>query len=139
MPGAPAVNHTIPAGFFNPNGDTVRYHVYDALTFTTGQLPTDCLNSLGPGGATASNTPTNYAGQAGQVDCGEGTPCPPDIAPAGGNGEVNVDDLLAIINAWGPCGDPNNCPADIAPKGGNDQVNVDDLLAVINGWGLCAP
>src|SRR5262245_58150211 len=31
------------------------------------------------------------------------TPCPPDIAPAGGNGLVDVDDLLAIIGAWGPC------------------------------------
>jgi len=56
------------------------------------------------------------------------------------NGVVNVDDLLAVINAWGPCGNPNNCPADIAPAGppvGNDIVNVDDLLAVINAWGTC--
>ena len=29
--------------------------------------------------------------------------CPADIAPAGGNGTVNVDDLLAVINAWGAC------------------------------------
>jgi len=53
------------------------------------------------------------------------------------NNVVNVDDLLAVINAWGPCANPNNCPADIAPAGGNDIVNVDDLLAVINGWGNC--
>jgi len=63
--------------------------------------------------------------------------CPADIAPAGGNQVVNVDDLLAVINAWGPCADPNLCPADIAPQGGNDVVNVDDLLAVINAWGPC--
>jgi len=74
------------------------------------------------------------------VSCAIPPACPADIAPAGGNGSVNVDDLLAVINAWGACGDPNNCPADIAPIGppqGNDVVNVDDLLAVINGWGFC--
>ena len=50
-----------------------------------------------------------------------------------GDGIVNVDDLLAVINAWGLC--PNceliACPADL-----NDDcfVNVDDLLMVINNW-----
>jgi len=67
--------------------------------------------------------------------------CLPDIMPLpSGNLLVNVDDLLAIINAWGVCPNPANCPADIAPTGppvGNDVVNVDDLLAVINGWGMC--
>lgn len=64
--------------------------------------------------------------------------CPADIDHSGG---VGVDDLLAVINSWGPCPppNPNNCPADIAPagSGGNDTVNVDDLLAVINAWGPC--
>lgn len=67
-------------------------------------------------------------------------PCFADIAPSGvpsGDGVVNVDDLLAVINAWGPCADPKNCPPDIAPPGGNGTVNVDDLLAVINAWGPC--
>jgi len=67
--------------------------------------------------------------------------CLPDIAPLSNpNGEVNVDDLLAVITAWGVCPNPANCPADIAPAGppvGNDVVNVHDLLAVINGWGMC--
>jgi len=63
--------------------------------------------------------------------------CTGDIAPAGGNNVVNVDDLLAVINAWGDCPDPNNCPADFVPAGGNDVVNVDDLLGVINAWGPC--
>jgi len=57
--------------------------------------------------------------------------CPADVNHSGA---VNVDDLLAVINSWGPCA---GCPADIAPAGGNGQVNVDDLLAVINGWGAC--
>ena len=29
--------------------------------------------------------------------------CPADIAPPGGDGVVNVDDLLAVISNWGPC------------------------------------
>lgn len=34
-------------------------------------------------------------------------PCPADIAPyPGGDGVVNVDDLLAVINAWGDCQPP---------------------------------
>ena len=65
------------------------------------------------------------------------TTCPGDVAPAGGNDIVNVDDLLAVINAWGPCDDPYICPGDIAPAGGDGAVNVDDLLAVINAWGAC--
>jgi hypothetical protein len=46
---------------------------------------------------------------------------------------VNIDDLLAVINAWGAC--PPPCSADIVPPGGNGVVDIDDLLAVINNWG----
>lgn len=67
---------------------------------------------------------------------GIGSTCVGDIID---NGEVDVDDLLAVINAWGPCPNPNKCPADIAPPGGcgNGVVNVDDLLTIINAWGPC--
>jgi hypothetical protein len=47
-----------------------------------------------------------------------------------GDGEVNIDDLLGVINAWGIC--PPPCPADVD---GNGMVNIDDLLFVINHWG----
>jgi hypothetical protein len=62
--------------------------------------------------------------------------CPADID---GGGTINVDDLLAVIAAWGPCQPPpTSCPADIAPdRSGDGQVNVDDLLAVIGEWGAC--
>jgi hypothetical protein len=50
-----------------------------------------------------------------------------------GDGLVNVDDLIAVIIAWGPCPPaPAACPADITLDG---QVNVDDLIAVIMSWG----
>ena len=44
------------------------------------------------------------------------------------SGAVDVDDLLGVINAWGPC---LPCPADVT---GNGVVDVDDLLVVINTW-----
>jgi hypothetical protein len=49
---------------------------------------------------------------------------------ATGDGVVNVNDLLAVINAWGLCSPP--CPADLD---GNGVVDIDDLLTVINNWG----
>lgn len=63
-------------------------------------------------------------------------PCPADV---NGDATVNVDDLLAVIGAWGSCPRPcpPSCAADIAPEGGNCTVNVDDLLAVIGAWGPC--
>jgi hypothetical protein len=64
------------------------------------------------------------------------------IAPAipgdaNGDGSVNVDDLIAVILAWGPCPPgPAPCPADIEPfPGGDGDVDVDDLIAVILNWG----
>jgi hypothetical protein len=71
--------------------------------------------------------------------CAGGNPCgptcPADIAPSGGNGSVDVDDLLSVINSWGPCA---GCDADVAPEpDGNNSVDVDDLLMIINSWGPC--
>jgi len=64
--------------------------------------------------------------------------CPEDCAPAGGNGMVNLDDLLAVIHSLGQSGGA----CDIAPlfgngRYGNGDVNIDDLLAVINAFGPC--
>lgn len=56
------------------------------------------------------------------------------VADVTGNGLVDVDDLLIIINAWGPCANPKRCPADVAVNG---AVDVDDLLTIINAWGVC--
>jgi hypothetical protein len=50
------------------------------------------------------------------------------------NGVVDIDDLVAVINGWGPCAEPCPpfCEADVTE---DCTVNIDDLLAVINGWG----
>jgi hypothetical protein len=59
--------------------------------------------------------------------------CPADVAPAGGNAVVNIDDLLVVINAWGP----HPGAGDVSPACGDGLVNIDDLLAIINAWGPC--
>ena len=67
------------------------------------------------------------------LDC-----CPADIAPIPqGDGLVNVSDLLAVLNNWGPCPPLTLCTMDISPNGGNGQINSSDLLFVINHWGPC--
>jgi len=60
-----------------------------------------------------------------------GTCCEGDL---NGSGGVDVDDLLAVISAWGPCVDPDDCPADMD---GDGTVSVDDVLAVISAFGPC--
>jgi len=64
--------------------------------------------------------------------------CPTDVyGDLNGDGIVDVQDLLAVIGAWGACGGtcPPACLGDIAPIGGDCSVNVQDLLAVIANWG----
>jgi hypothetical protein len=56
----------------------------------------------------------------------------PPVSPIGdvtSDGLVNVDDLIAVILAWGPC--PTPCPADV---NGDGAVDVDDLILVILNW-----
>lgn len=69
--------------------------------------------------------------------------CPADCAPDNGNGTfgnaiVNIDDLLATINEFGPAGGPcDSAPCNADGSIGNGQVNIDDLLNVINSFGPC--
>lgn len=48
-----------------------------------------------------------------------------------GDGEVDVLDLLALLDGWGPC---PSCPEDLT---GDGLVNVFDLLALLDSWGAC--
>ena len=70
------------------------------------------------------------------VDCGayEFVP-PPLVGDINGDGLVNVNDLLAVINAWGICPVPGICSADIAPPNGDGVVNGYDLIALLFNWG----
>jgi hypothetical protein len=75
LPGAPAPDFTIPAGFFDPAGDELRYRfVLDVMTLAPGQVPTDGLHALQRSdGSTPVNSPENFAGATATID---GTPAP---------------------------------------------------------------
>jgi hypothetical protein len=48
------------------------------------------------------------------------------------DGDVDANDLLAVLADWGTCPDlPVDCPAD---SDGDGVVGVDDLLAVVGAW-----
>jgi hypothetical protein len=85
------------------------------VRFTTSDEPNDSVTEAGI---------DNFAVE--KFVCSE--TCPADL---NGSSSVDVDDLLAVINAWGTTGGP----ADI---NGSGTVDVDDLLAVINAWGSCS-
>jgi CxxC motif-containing protein (DUF1111 family) len=58
--------------------------------------------------------------------------CGPDV---NGSHGTDIDDLLAVINQWGPCNPvPSPCAADIDA---NRKVDITDLLVVIGSWGPC--
>jgi hypothetical protein len=115
-------------------------------------------NTIDGGGGTSAGGAIELQGTIGQPDAGaqvmtgggfsltggfwptagpQISTCPADIAPTpSGDGLVNIDDLLAVINGWGSCATPcpPHCVADVTQ---NCEVNIDDLLVVINAWGAC--
>jgi uncharacterized membrane protein len=52
------------------------------------------------------------------------------IGDANCDNVVNVDDLLAVINAWGPC---YGCAEDFTE---DSKIDTDDLLLTLNNWTL---
>ncbi|MCA9296050.1 MAG: hypothetical protein KC983_06020, partial [Phycisphaerales bacterium] len=66
-------------------------------------------------------------------ECEEPLPCPADCQPMGGNGTVNIDDIIAVINTFGT----TDLTCDVSPAGGNGVINIDDLVVVINSFGEC--
>ncbi|MEM7228394.1 MAG: hypothetical protein AAF432_06220, partial [Planctomycetota bacterium] len=55
----------------------------------------------------------------------------PMAGDVNGSGAVTVDDILAVINAFGAVCVPTPCPEDVNDSG---VVNIDDILAVINAF-----
>jgi len=72
------------------------------------------------------------------VNAVSAAPCPWDCAPPGGNGVINIDDVLQVINEFGMAnGACDNAPDNGDGTFGNGIVNIDDLLGVINNFGEC--
>lgn len=69
LTGAVTPDYVIPDSFFSIDGDTINYvGGLDTLTFGAGVLPTDGVLSLGLGGTTGTNSPTNFAEEFGSID-----------------------------------------------------------------------
>jgi hypothetical protein len=64
-------------------------------------------------------------------DCAA-TACPQDCA-GGGDGNVDVTDLLQVLAEWGTP-PPHEC--DVDPDGGDGVIDVADLLDVLAAWGV---
>jgi hypothetical protein len=64
------------------------------------------------------------------------TECPADVSPLGGNGVVDIDDLLLVIAAWGTSNPQFDIVSPGSP-GATPVIDMDDLLAVIAAWGMC--
>jgi len=109
----------------NPNANALRWGTTYNFRFDANYPPRPVMATVN---LYRSGTPASIV----IPTCGPAKP-----GDVNGNGVTNVDDLLAVINGWGPCpAPPAACPADLAPlPAGNGVVNVDDLLMVINNWG----
>lgn len=102
--------------------------------------------SQGPGGAIAllgwavidsnifcENEPDDIDSQSDYDNNAFLATCPATCAAdLTGSSVVNVDDLLVVLNNWGPC--PPHCPADIT---GDGEVGLGDLVMILNMWGPC--
>jgi len=72
-------------------------------------------------------------------DCDEsGLPdeceCPADVTE---DGQVTVDDIIALLTIWGVCDDPCPpycCEGDLSK---DCTVNIDDVFAILGQWGVC--
>jgi len=68
LSGAPTPDFEIPAGFFDPTGDTLVYrNGLDGFAIPPGVMPTDGVHSLERDLTTPVNSPTNFAGNTGSV------------------------------------------------------------------------
>jgi len=74
-------------------------------------------------GRTADGSLTSWV-----LEIPQGEPCPADLD---GSGDVDFDDLLALLSAWGDC---VGCPEDLD---GSGAVAFDDLLALLAAFGPC--
>lgn len=69
LSGGVAPDFTIPPNFLFTAGGAISLVGADTLNYGAGALPLDGVNSLGPGGATQTNSPRNFAGQTGSIIC----------------------------------------------------------------------
>lgn len=126
LPDAPTPDYIIEDNFLPTClGDTVSWHIYDAYTWESGDLPTDGVNSLNRDTGVAANSPTNYAGDSGSVVVPQ---VPGDL-----NGDCTVDltDLSTLLANFGGPGE-TLADGDLNCDG---QVGLEDLSVLLAAFG----
>ncbi len=111
----------------------------DALTMDCNGngIPDSCDLLTGVSGDCNGNgTPDECEGDCNGNGVMDACECFADCAPAGGNGLVNIDDLVSVLNGFGAVGQAG-MGCDVTPFCGNGVVNIDDLVAVLNAFGVC--
>jgi hypothetical protein len=114
LPGAVAPDYIIVPNFFSTIAEPspgIEYWSYDDFIFAAGELPTNGKDSLNASGVTAPNSPTNFAGESGNVDA-----CPWDLD---GDGEVGITDFLDLLGNW------------------DNPYGINDFLDLLGSWGSC--
>lgn len=88
---------------------------------------------LSPGSHTITASVTDLAGEKGQTQVFMSIN-QRDLMSADldNDGIIGFNDLLGVLEAWGPCDDPDFCPADFDQS---NTVNFDDLLFLLSSWG----
>jgi trimeric autotransporter adhesin len=118
--GVPLGNGPTPHGSIISGATTAQLSIASVSSDDAGAYTCSVSNSCG--------SETSFAATLTIGEC-----CAADVD---GSGAVDVDDLIAVILAWGDCpAPPAACDADV-----NDSsaVDVDDLIAVILAWGECS-
>jgi len=126
LPGAPAPDFIMPDGFlFTPNGSLQNMAILGP-TITYASLPTDGITSLaGDGVTTGVNSPTNYAGDTGQIDV-SATVASPFLMWA-----QTLDDGIAVANLDGTVPTP---VLSFPQSNGVVDVAVDPIAGLVY-WG----
>jgi probable HAF family extracellular repeat protein len=110
----------------------------DWLTFSPGLYGGGRLFSRNDGGAWTQHTAdllfeTLMHAPATSLDLDQNrVPDECECPDLDGNGDVDFQDLLLLLLAWGPC---PACPADLDDSG---AVDFQDLLRLLLAWGPCA-
>ena len=100
----------------------------NALADNFLQDETNLLSTSNPGKSKFELSLFRYRIADTDFDVPASNPCAGDIDD---DDDVDVDDLLALLAAWGPC---VSCDEDIS---GDDVVDLADLEAVLATWGVC--
>jgi hypothetical protein len=117
------------------NANVLRWGTMYTYRFVSNGAPVSTMMNV----ALSDDTmPTPNTDAFAVAVVGPASACPADCSPPGGNGAVNIDDLIAVLNAFGA----TESACDVAPTNadctsGNAAVNIDDIVFIINEFGDC--